>query len=109
MNQRSWGLLRVLSKWKIQEYPSNSPEIAYIFVHEEARGKGIGDLLIKMSCNLCVEGSQNYLYVKTLSDSGNKALGFYKKLGFTTVQEFSYLGRTMALLKLKIQSSVNTF
>lgn len=62
--------------------PLSAPELILIFTSGSARGKGLGTKLIRQAeARLRTVGIRSYL-VRTAADPANRALGFYRGLGF---------------------------
>ncbi len=63
------------------------PEVVQLFISASSRGQGIGELLLK-EVESCLRGESRFsYYVKTPATSENRALRFYKRLGFVEVAD----------------------
>ncbi len=70
-----------------QKYLASPPFIDSVFLQEFAikkkfQGKGFGTLLIKELIKFCKKNKISYVYLGTNDKKGNKAIKFYKRLGF---------------------------
>lgn len=72
----------VLKKDNLKKHPEIFPWISDVMIIEQYRGKGYGRLLIKSAKNILKELGYETIYVWT-----DQAPDFYKKLGFTYLQE----------------------
>ncbi len=66
-------------------YKYNTTKIHKLYIHPEAQGKGIGRLLLEEIKKSSLE-TQNSLLILNVNRF-NKALSFYKKIGFSIIEE----------------------
>ena len=71
-----------------KNYFAQFPAHLHINCHQDARGLGLGSLLINSTLNILAKGNINGVHIMTSPESKNTS--FYRKLGFTfeTVEEF---------------------
>lgn len=72
-------------------------KIEMLFLHPEARGKGIGKILLHYSMHIL--GA----YELDVNEQNEQAVGFYQHMGFTVIErkETDGLGRPFPLLLMK--------
>ena len=61
--------------------PEHHAELVKLYLSEEARGKGLGALLMEKSLSWAKENGYTHIYLETFSELSS-AVGLYNKLGF---------------------------
>lgn len=74
-----------------------TPELMFLYADPAMRGQGIGTMLLESVLPLLAANVPT-LYVRTLDEEGNRALGFYRKNGFREVEVVEYLGKRQAVM-----------
>ncbi|MBE7440646.1 MAG: GNAT family N-acetyltransferase [Spirochaetales bacterium] len=74
------------------------PEVVQLFVAGESRSSGIGYRLLKKAEEQLHQRGAGGYFVKTQTEAGNRAIGFYKKNGFTLRGEVFLQGQHFQIL-----------
>lgn len=78
---------------------SDQPELVAIFVAPEQQGRGIGEMICRaVEAELIRRQFKSYV-VHTERDPGNRAVAFYRRLGFVTAGSIKGSHRLMLLSK----------
>jgi putative acetyltransferase len=64
-----------------QDLPDNTAELVKMYLSPEARGKGLGKLLIERSLDYARQQGYKQVYLESLPEL-KKAVGIYEKFGF---------------------------
>jgi len=78
-----------------------SGEIYIIAVDEHMRGKGIGARLVSAAENYLRQVGTSAIKIKTLS-SNNDWIGFFKKSGWSMIDQFKLIGNDYTVLQKKL-------
>ncbi len=85
-----------------------TPEVVQIFVEENAQRQGIGRRLLEEVESYLRCASCSSYFVKTLPTSENRALDFYRRLGFVEVAEQRVQGVQFRFLKKELPPTGTT-
>ena len=83
-------------------YPETSHWLGGVYVDKAHRGKAIGQSLINGILDLARRHQVSELYLQTEDHSG----GLYKKMGWKAVEQVTYHGVKVLVMKLKVNERV---
>ena len=83
-------------------YPETSHWLGGVYVDKAHRGKAIGQSLINGILDLARQHQVSELYLQTEDHSG----GLYKKMGWKAVEQLTYHGVKVLVMKLKVNERV---
>ncbi len=66
--------------------PAGHAELVKLYLSDDARGKGLGRLLMEKSISWAKEQGYTHIYLETFEEL-NSAVGLYKKLGFVDLPQ----------------------
>jgi putative acetyltransferase len=78
----------------------NKKSIQMLFIHPDARGKGLGQRLIDFA------KQKHHVYMVDVNEQNEQAVGFYQKLGFVTFErsEVDGAGKPFPVLSMALKA-----
>lgn len=80
----------------------NGESVQMLFIHPDARGKGLGKALIDFA------KKEHGVNTVDVNEQNDQAVGFYQKLGFETVErsEFDDAGKPYPILSMELKDMI---
>jgi len=77
----------------------NEKSIQMLFIHPDARGKGLGRRLVEFA------KQEHGTYLVDVNEQNEQAVGFYEKLGFVTIErmEMDGAGKPFPILSMELK------
>jgi ribosomal protein S18 acetylase RimI-like enzyme len=101
-----WWLLRSFGSPESGQYDSTAPELIYLTVSRQQRGRGLGRRLVEAFAGAMRAAGQTRFEL-SVDENNRDAAAFYERLGFTRIGEYREFGQLHIRYGMTLASATN--